>query len=94
MFAGPVSEVLIYPVGKYEFLAGDFLTCTANGRPEPNVTWTNIDDGTIIQQSELAVVGAWVGTIQRWRCDASNTIAGTHYQKAASITFSVTVARK
>ena len=50
VYVGCPSSVKVSP-SSTPYKAGDVLTCTSDGFPEPSYTWTDVDNGVVVSKT-------------------------------------------
>jgi len=67
LFAGCPTTVMVTPSsGPYK--AGDVLTCTSDGYPEPSYTWTDSVSGVVVSSGPNVTL---TGSLFRLNCTAT-----------------------
>ncbi|PAA88692.1 hypothetical protein BOX15_Mlig031132g1 [Macrostomum lignano] len=86
----PVSNIRMEPF-RENFFHGDYLDCLADGRPEPDIRWTQIQGAGSLQVngSRLSMpTGAKPGYYS-YTCSATNSVRGRSHQLLQSIGFNL-----
>ena len=69
---------------------GDVLECSAGGNPEPDYTWIDLGDNTVLStESSLVLTSSQAGQTIFLQCIASNRIRGSVQELAANTTVTV-----
>ena len=92
----PARNIRIDPI-KETYTVNDTITCSANGYPVPDITWSYLvesDSGHQLPGSEknesiLEIDETWVGHKYDLVCTASNIVSGLVTTISANISFSV-----
>ncbi|ELT96076.1 hypothetical protein CAPTEDRAFT_214715 [Capitella teleta] len=76
---------------KAEYFPGEEIVCSANGNPQPDFTWRNLNTGLVIETNTLFIKYDMLCEQQSYECLATNVIKGTTHNVTRSLTFSVVI---
>lgn len=74
---------------KSHYYPGDFIVCSADGNPSPNITWRNLANDDITESDTLPITEDMLTDVQMFECIASNVVKGEPMNTTRNITFSV-----
>ncbi|ELT89272.1 hypothetical protein CAPTEDRAFT_212816 [Capitella teleta] len=72
---------------KAKYVPGDQIVCSASGRPRPEITWRNINNGLVYKTDTLVIIDDMLSEQQSYECQATNVIKGTTRTATRSLTF-------
>lgn len=84
----PPRHLQLIPEQSY-YHPGDFIVCSADGNPPPNISWMNNANNHIIENDTLPITEDMIGTVQSFDCIAINEVKGEQKKASRTIKFSV-----
>ena len=72
-----------------EYNPGEEITCAAEGNPDPDISWVDDNNDTVVESNVLTIEASMEGT-RTYSCLATNVVRGETNSEMQTITFNVT----